>query len=132
VLENSLSVRDELTLNPPIELLRAKFMEGKCLYQNCREGLVHKSVVTVNDVHFRETEARAGRGVWTLCPFCMGWELQQRHECLVTVRILFIPLDFGGEATLMGMVCVVYDPRPLCGKRADRASASDQSQTVGE
>lgn len=92
ILEDLLTPSDVLTLNPIIDMLKTKFMGGICLYPNCMEGLTRKSPMTVNDVHFRETESRAGREVWTLCPFCMGHELQARHECLVTVSLeSFIP-----------------------------------------
>ncbi|CZT17919.1 uncharacterized protein RCC_03756 [Ramularia collo-cygni] len=87
-LEAMLSPTDSLTLNPTIETLTMRYFGGICLYQNCVAGLVRKSPVTVNDVHFRETESRAGREVWTLCPFCMGSDFQQKHECLVTCSYL--------------------------------------------
>lgn len=87
-LEDLVNPSDVLTLAPSVEMLKEKFMGGICLYANCVEGLVHKSPITVNDVHFREGEMRAGKEVWTLCPYCMGGELQMRHECLVTVSAL--------------------------------------------
>lgn len=130
-LETSLGLRDTLTLNPTVEMLRMKFLNGKCLYQNCTEGLVRKSVMTVNDVHFLETEARSGRMVWTLCPYCMGEELQMRHEVLVTVSANTLFRCSRLEEMLMSLG-LVFHSRKVWRKRDASASADHQSQAVGE
>lgn len=92
-LDELLEPTDTITLNPTIEMLKTRFLHGRCLYPNCVKGLVHRSPYTTNDVHFLDTESRAGREVWTLCPYCMGPELLKRHECLVTVSSLYSRRD---------------------------------------
>lgn len=94
--------QDIFTLNPSVEKLRV-LMGGECLYNGCQDGLVKTTVYTNTAVPWRRSLERimandAGLEPKTLCPFCMGWQLFERHEFLANVRsaasIMIIMLTF--------------------------------------
>lgn len=83
--------QDVFTLNPSVEKLRA-LMSGECLYDGCEDGLVKTTVYTNSAVPWRRSLERimandAGLEPKTLCPFCMGWQLFERHEYLASVSV---------------------------------------------
>ncbi|KAF2166527.1 hypothetical protein M409DRAFT_54867 [Zasmidium cellare ATCC 36951] len=82
-----LTQRDDIfTAKPSVEKLK-ELMGGGCLFDGCEDGLVTTNGDTQLAVPWRRSLERIiangpGREAKTLCPFCMGWELFERHEHL--------------------------------------------------
>lgn len=80
---------DTITVKPSVEKLRG-LLGGSCLYDGCNDGLVKTDWYTQVAVPWRRSTERvmartAGVDAFTICPFCMGWELFERHEFLANV-----------------------------------------------